>query len=213
MISENTNEPIMGGYNSGRRGGKECTDAVRSLDIRQIQKGGLLFAGSAFEWNWLRHGATQATIHIAVQERSVVLCYLQQWHGGEWQRCRNTIQVNWSACNYGGQRAWWLCPRCNRRVALLYSGQGAYACRHCFNLAHRSQRETLGDLAARRANKVRRQLGWSAGILNAPGGKPKGMHRRTFERLRAAHDQHAMVALEAISMQLTSLTDRLGRSR
>lgn len=204
-----SNRLIMGGYNSGRRSGKQCTDVVRSLDVRQIQKSGLLFAGAAFDWSWTRHGTTQATISISVRERNVLLSYQQSWRGNAWQRCSNTIQLTWTACNYGGHRAWWLCPSCGRRVALLYSGQGSYACRHCFNLAHRSQRETEEDLAARRANKLRRRLGWNVGILNSPSGKPKGMHWRTFERLRASHDQHALMALTGMSMQLTTLTDRL----
>jgi hypothetical protein len=39
-----------------------------------------------------------------------------------------------------------------------------------------------------KAAKLREQLGWEAGILNSNGGKPKGMHCATFERLEAQHD-------------------------
>jgi len=41
---------------------------------------------------------------------------------------------------------------------------------------------------ARRADRLRDKLGWEPGILNGNGIKPKGMHWRTFERLKAEHD-------------------------
>ena len=41
---------------------------------------------------------------------------------------------------------------------------------------------------ARRADKLRDKLGWEPGILNGDGIKPKGMHWRTFERLKVEHD-------------------------
>jgi len=40
----------------------------------------------------------------------------------------------------------------------------------------------------RKANKIRRQLGWQPGILNAEGGKPKNMHWKTFLRLLSTYD-------------------------
>ena len=32
----------MGGFGSGRRGGGRCTDDMRPLDVRKINRGGLL---------------------------------------------------------------------------------------------------------------------------------------------------------------------------
>jgi hypothetical protein len=68
-------------------------------------------------------------------------------------------------------------------VAILFGGS-IYACRHCHKLVYQCQRETDDDRAARRADTIRRRLGWEAGILNGEGDKPKGMHWRTFERLK-----------------------------
>jgi hypothetical protein len=62
------------------------------------------------------------------------------------------------------------------------------SCRHYYKLAYASQRETGDDRAARRADRIRDRLGWEAGILNGDGDKPKGMHWRTFNRLRAEHN-------------------------
>lgn len=188
----------MGGYTSGRHGGKSCTDDIPSLDIRRIQQEGLLKSGLTFGWNWSRRSKTMSSIGVSVGIDSVTLSYLQSWRGGDWQSCSDTVLLTWTPCNYGGQRAWWLCPCCGRRVAMLYSGRNAHACRHCFFLAYRSQRETEGDLAARRADKLGKRLGWQGGILSIPSGKPKGMHWSTYERLSGLHARHAGVALADI---------------
>ena len=86
-----------------------------------------------------------------------------------------------------------------------------YACRHCHNLAYRTQREQAYDRASSRADRIRKRLGWEAGILNGDGGKPKGMHWRTFERLQAQHDAHVTQSLAGMSAKLGLVMDRLGR--
>ena len=91
-------------------------------------------------------------------------------------------------------------------LAILFGGS-IFACRHCHKLAYDCQRETDDDRAARRADTLRRRLGWEAGILNGDGGKPKGMHWRTFERLKARHDAYVGVSLAGMARRL-GLMDR-----
>lgn len=199
----------MGGSNSGRRCGKPTTDDMRALDVRQLHRAGVLTPGNVCGWNWLRNGQTTATVTICTRTDHVVVSYQQSWRGGPWQAYKNTIKLAWTACHYGGQRPWWLCPSCGRRVALLYCGQGCYACRKCFDLAYRSQRETDEDLAIRRARAIRARLGWPPGILQLPGGKPKGMHWSTYLRLVEAHTQHSHEALAWIGQSMGFLKRRL----
>ena len=97
---------------------------------------------------------------------------------------------------------------CGRRVAVLYGGK-VYACRHCHKLAYQTQREQPHDRAGSRADRIRKRLGWGAGILNMPGGKPKGKHWRTFERLQAAHDAHTNQALAGMAAKLGLAMGRL----
>ena len=120
------------------------------------------------------------------------------------------VYLAWSGCNYGGQRAWWLCPAvgCGRRVAVLYGGK-VYACRHCHKLAYRTQRQQADDRATSKADKIRKRLGWDAGILNGNGGKPKGMHWRTFVRLQAVHNTHVNQALAGMETKLGLAMGRL----
>jgi hypothetical protein len=86
-------------------------------------------------------------------------------------------------------------------VAVLYSGK-LFACRHCLNLGYQSQRESTTDRIARKAGKIRKKLGWQPGILNANGGKPKGMHWQTFEKLQSEHDALVSIALRGIAEKL-----------
>ena len=91
---------------------------------------------------------------------------------------------------------------------MLYGGK-VYACRHCHKLAYQTQREQPHDRAGSRADRIRKRLGWGAGILNMPGGKPKGKHWRTFDSLQATHDAHVNQALVGMSAKLELAMGRL----
>ncbi len=107
-------------------------------------------------------------------------------NNGERETKEYPVQIERTDCNLGGQRVWFWCPGCGRRVAVLY-GWEVFSCRHCRNLAYASQRETANDRIIRRADSIRERLGWEIGIANPRGGKPKGMHWKTYWRL---HDQY-----------------------
>lgn len=93
-------------------------------------------------------------------------------------------------------------------MAILFGGS-IFACRHCHKLAYECQRETDDDRAMRRADTIRRRLGWEAGIANPEGGKPKGMHWRTFERLKAEHDAFANASWAGMAERLGLMNRRL----
>jgi hypothetical protein len=182
----------MGGMGSGRRyrnDAADCTDDYRRLDVRRWQRDGFLTPGRAFGWQWTRQSEIVASIQVRAETDRVILNYRHRSGGKEWKDEKYSVRLDWTACTYGGRRAWFMCPAvgCGRRVAILYGG-GIFACRHCHRLAYPSQRETDDDRATRQADKIRERLGWEPGILNGEGGKPKGMRWRTFERLSAEHD-------------------------
>ena len=108
---------------------------------------------------------------------------------------------------------------CRRRVAILYGGT-IFACRRCHQLAYDSTREDVGDRATRRADDIRRRLGWEPGILNGEGLKPKWMRWRTFERLVDRHDRYVARSMHAVAVKFRllgedapSLDQRLRRTR
>lgn len=194
----------MGGFGSGHgQRGKDTTSNMRLLDIRRLQRDGLLTSGRAFGWNWTRNGKEVASIQMRTEVDRVILNYRSRSNGGEWQSMEYPVYLDWTSCNLGGRRAWFLCPArgCGRRVAILYGG-AVFACRHCHKLVYACQRETEDDRAARRANSIRRRLGWEAGIFNSEGGKPKGMHRRTFHLLKSRHDAFVGVSLAGLAKRL-----------
>jgi len=202
----------MGGYNSGRRGGKDCTDDMRRIDVRRLHRDGYLKQGMAYGWQWTRHGETVASINLSVQADRVTFTYRHRAGGGNWQDVHCAVWLDRTSCTYGGTRAWWRCPCCGRRVAILYIGK-APACRHCYRLAYRCERESTDDRATRQANKLRDRLGWEPGILNDNGPKPKGMHWRTFERLQAKHNALVVVAFTEMDAKLGRMRLRLDNMR
>ena len=202
----------MGGSGSGRIGGKTCTEDLLSFDVRRWQRDGLLQAGRAFVSSWTRRGETIASISIRVEAGRLFLDYRQK-RGDEWKPERYPVSLDWTPCTYGGARAWFRCPAagCGRRVAILYSGRGIFACRHCHCLGYRSQRETHGDRMGRRADKLRDRLGWTPGRINGHGDKPKGMRWRTYFDLVAQHDRLALANLQAMAERLGIVNGRLER--
>ncbi|MDP1646189.1 MAG: hypothetical protein Q8L71_11935 [Thiobacillus sp.] len=153
-----------------------------ALDVRHLHRGGQLTPGQS----WLITLQQNVSIQMRTEGDRVILNYRNRSNDGEWRPIIYPVYLEWTGCRLGGRRAWFLCPTpgCGRRVAILFGG-AVFACRHCHKLAYESQRASPSDRAMRRADRIRRRLGWDAGIANLSGGKPKGMHWRTFARLDA----------------------------
>ena len=202
----------MGGIGSGRHGHygvKRVTEDSTPLDIRRMQRAGVLISGQCFWWQWTVDGRAVASIQGRMEADRVVLVYRHRSGDDEsWQDVEQPVRFDHTPCTYGGTRRWWLCPSCGRRVAVLYGPGKLFACRHCYRLVYASQREAEDDRARRQAEKIRRRLGWPAGIANPDGGKPKGMHWRTFERLTEAHDACAEASLAGVVRWLASMKRR-----
>lgn len=192
----------MGGRGSGRRSsysGKPETNDSMPLDIRKITRKGLLVPGSSLGWQWTVNDRPVASIRIWVDRESLVLSYRMKSTG---EVVEQRVQMHTTPCHLGGQRHWFTCPRCSKRVAVLYAPGRYFACRQCGGLGYATQKEGAGDRAATRADKLRKRLGWEAGILNGPGGKPKGMHWKTYLRLKRHHDALVQISLQDMARQL-----------
>jgi hypothetical protein len=199
----------MGGTGSGRRwhyGAKYTTNDYRSIDVRRWAREGLLTPGRLFSCQWNRDGEVVASISACTESDRVILTYSHRSGGEDWEDENLPVYLEWTPCSLGGQRPWFLCPAhgCGRRVAILYGG-AIFACRHCYKLAYPSQREVAYDRIATRADRIREKLGWKPGILNGKGGKPTGMHWKTYERLTAQHDALVHISLAGIAARLNLL--------
>jgi len=191
---------------------KSCTEDCRALDVRKINRAGRLTPGSACSWIWSRNGETVATINMQAGIDSVTLSYRQRAHGGEWRDMDYPVRLAYTACHMGGQRVWWQCPGagCGRRVAVLYLGGSIFACRHCYRLAYRSQQT---NNAFGPADKLRERMGWVPGIAHPPGGKPKGMHWKTYLRLMNEYHRHVSRAVTDSAAMLERIKGNLNRMK
>lgn len=192
----------MGGTGSGRRyqGGKNTINDMLAIDVRYLQRKGLLTSGRISSLEWSRCGVVIASIQIFAKSDCLTLSYRYQKQDGNWQNMNYPIRLEKTNCNLGEHRVWFRCPvqRCGKRVAILYGGQ-IFGCRHCQQLTYASTRESVDDRAARKADRIRDTLEWEPGILNGNGIKPKGMHWETFYRLQAKHDSLVNQSLAGIA--------------
>jgi hypothetical protein len=98
------------------------------------------------------------------------------------------VPIIWTKCHLGGRRPWFKCQTiingevCCRRVAKLYAPR--FECRQCMWLGYASQREIPLRRAGRRALMIKMRLGGSNDPLEPFPQKPRGMHWRTYRRLR-----------------------------
>jgi hypothetical protein len=137
------------------------------------------------------------------------LSYRVRIGGGAWEDVAETVRIVHTPCRFGGARPYFICPgvlngiACRRRVAKLHGPDRYFLCRHCCRLANASQREGEEDRALRRANKIRQRLGG-----DPVPQKPKGMWRRTYERLRERAFEAEMLADEVFAVRVQRLLAR-----
>ena len=177
----------MGGSGSGRYGwggGKRTTGSQHHIDIRWMKQQGYLRAGTMGNLVWSNRGEQTGIINYMMVEEGMVLNYRYRINGGEWQPVEQSIIFDRTPCNYGGHRTWFRCPRCGKRVALLYGAGKLFLCRHCYDLSYGSQQEGEIDRLMRKQRKIRERLGASDILVDPILFKPKGMHQKTFNRLR-----------------------------
>lgn len=115
------------------------------------------------------------------------------------------LPVTSTPCNFGGQKHYWLCPKCQRRCRFMYYHSGMGGCRLCFRLAYKSQNETLADRLLRKKEKLQSKL---QSTLPFPE-RPKYMRKRVF-----ADVCHQISNLDQMAMQafLTSARKMQGMS-
>ena len=176
----------MGGEGSGnwyRFDKKTTTGECHSVDVRYLHKEGLLTPGCSFSLRWSRGERETGSIRGAVQgsdrpERVLLLYRHRSDSGDEWEDVHEPVSLDWTDCNFGGQRPWFVCPGvgCGRRAAILYGPGKYFLCRHCYALVYESQRENAMTRALRRAQAIRERLGGSANMTKPFPEKPKGMH-------------------------------------
>ncbi len=97
---------------------RATVEGYRSIDIQEWHRQGLLKPGE-FPWSWERNGRKVAFIRVEVESHRVVLWYGIRGPRRKYTLFKEPVYLEFSPCNYGGKRPWFLCPRCSRRVVAL----------------------------------------------------------------------------------------------
>jgi hypothetical protein len=211
----------MGGFGSGRPSGSGRTkvEACRSIDANKLNREGCLRAGWMGGWQWTCDGQQVAWINLRAEHDRLHLTYRVRIGGGEWEDVAETVRTVGLPCRFGGARRYFICPgvvngiACGRRVAKLHGPGRYFLCRHCYRLAHASQGESTWDRTMRRANKIRQRLGGDPGMAAPFPSKPKGMWRRTYERLREQAFDAEIRADEAFTLRARRLLARIDKPK
>jgi hypothetical protein len=207
---------MMGGLGSGRPSGsgRSTVEACRSIDVNRLHREGCLRPGWGGGWQWQRGTENVASINLRAEADRLHLSYCVRISGGELEDVAETVRIVRLPCPLGGTRPYFICPgvmngiACGRRVAKLHGPGRYFLCRHCCRLANSSQRESEGDRALRRVNKIRRRLGGDPGLDKPFPPKPKGMWRRTYERLCERAFEAETLADEAFAVRVQQLFGR-----
>jgi len=208
----------MGGIGSGSysrwKSKRPVAEDYCFLDINYLKRNGCLRPGHSSIQSWTCGDRDAGSIKLIAHENSIELDY-QHTHAETSEHVHYTIQLTYTACNYGGTRPWFLCPGqgCGRRVGKIYAVGKYFLCRHCYDLAYHSQNIGEADRLLRKAQAIRKRLGASPCVWDPIVSKPKGMHWKTFESLcdeamtsgiRSAH-----LMLDQLEHDVATLSDRV----
>ena len=153
----------MGGSGSGRHfrwGTKSKTESQHRVDIRWLKKQKYLNPGFSGSLSWSRRGENTGSIGFRVEENKMILKYRHKPRDGAWEPIEQVIYFDKTPCNYGGYRKWFLCPRCSKRVAIIYGAGKYFFCRHCHQLTYESCNSSALQHIFDKADKLKKETGW-----------------------------------------------------
>src|SRR5262245_24536931 len=176
-----------GGHNS--RGKLRDVQCAR-LDVHELAREGTLELGSS--------GRLVGTISFEVEGGPDALRLILEFRRkSASDPVRQTITCYWQNARYGGRHLMFLCSQCHRSARVLYAPYDAHCheisffmCRTCVGLTYQSTMGHRWDRSARRVEKLRAQLKWSAGGIP---DKPRGMHKNTYQRILGVIADHEAV--------------------
>jgi hypothetical protein len=207
---------VTGGYGSGRSGGRPTVESDLTLDLYRLIRQGLFKPGQyrsgSIVWTRVSTGELTASMgyeaHMGIDNGHLRLRYTTTRYGGEKRDSDYSIMLVTTPQPFGGRRWWFRCPRTADFVSKLHLPNGAYtfASRRAYRLGYPCQRESPRDRSFSRAFALRRKISGEGGIGDYIP-KPKGMHRRTFERAM----EKVFEAEEIADAHLALALDRMRR--
>ena len=127
---------------------------------------------------------------------------------------RESIIVSYTSCNFGGRRAWWICPQCSSRRGALFEHQQHWRCRDCLGLSYHSQRVSRAERLANKIKGLREQLGpspFDAGLPERPKGMRRCRYFRTLLKWREARRKWFQMERERLENEIAYLAQHRTR--
>lgn len=205
----------MGGHGSGRQNGRPIKEEGLTIDLALLLRNGWIKDGQrgSGTLHWTVNGEQRSSIcHsydlIFPDHAEIRLNWRSRTWGGDWEERKQTIALTYTQPRFGGRRWWMVCPVRGDRIGKLYlpNGGDIFAGRKAWRIAYQSQRNAERDRLFERLFAIQRRLGTPEGWEQAIW-RPKGMWRRTYERLEARYWE-----LDALcSVEMMAVLRTLGR--
>ena len=179
----------MGGYGSGRSGGRPTSEACGSLVLQTTTflRAGLRFGvkGNATLTFTADGEPFPVSVTIDTLDRDysyIEFSHSRRSHPASFENYRVTLLT--TPQRYGGVRWWFQCPRTGARAVRLFLPRGGHQfwSRGAYRLGYATQREGRMDRISRRATKLCMNLGGNDNWRDGPPTKPKWMRWETYSR-------------------------------
>ena len=158
----------------------------------------------SISWQWVSDEENVATIGVVSSRDGVTLKYKSRSYGEDWSDVEHHVPISWTPCRFGGERPWFACSA---------YGSGKSAARCCQAIPARQvicvpslprprlcqPTRSLQPTRPLPRSKIGSRLGGSVSMFEDFPDKPKGMHWRTYDRLRGRYDMaeaRSMAGLE-----------------
>jgi hypothetical protein len=167
------------------------------LDVRQLHREGRFLTLQSFPMAWSIGDKPCGSIQVQTGAEGAILRFqCKDRESSEWKLVEQNVPITWTGCALGGRRPWFVCNSetnsgtpCGHRAAKIYLGAyPVFACRCCQRLAYASQKQGPHLRLIGKVMKIRMRLGGSPNLFEPFPDRPKGLHRKTYERLRKIHD-------------------------
>lgn len=179
----------MGGRGSGtwcRWSKKAYLDDCRTLDINRMVKLGAIprqgWQYGSWLWQDRQTGEKNSSIGYEADTRDPENAFLRVYYTvtDTEEKKDYKIRLERRKTQFNGWRWWFVCPYGYGRLTKLCLPYGAdkFASRHAYGLQYASQSESSVDRALRKKWKIVHKTGGYEYPI-----KPKGMHKKTFERI------------------------------
>lgn len=111
----------------------QTLDDLLRVDVRYMARHGLLRPYASSFMSWSRNGFEVLRVQLRAFSKVLLI-------DGVKPDATERVSIVCSRCNFGAQRPWFICPKCRRRVAILYLCP-ALLCRNCTGLHYKSQHQ------------------------------------------------------------------------